>query len=187
MNFSEFFYYDEGSPSGLRWAISRFCGRHHNVLIASAGDQAGYLTDDGYWSVCCNYKRYKAHRVILELCGVECSGMQVDHINQSRLDNRIENLRVVDNKTNSRNQGKRPRNKTGVTGVSRNRKEMGNGKVYEYFTAYWRSLDGKFYQKLFPIHKLGETEAFRLACECRDSAINELNSQGAGYTEQHGT
>jgi hypothetical protein len=35
--------------------------------------------------------------------------------------------------------------------------------------------------------KYGKEEAFRLAVEWRAARIKELNEQGAGYTERHGT
>lgn len=66
-------------------------------------------------------KNYVAHRVIWAwYYGVWPKG-QVDHIDQTPLNNRIKNLRDVDNGTNQRNATRRKDNQTGVTGVSKQR------------------------------------------------------------------
>lgn len=44
-------------------------------------------------------------------------GMQVDHRNHNKRDNRIDNLRICTNKENQRNQGINKRNTSGYTGV----------------------------------------------------------------------
>lgn len=62
----------------------------------------------------------------------------------------------------------------------------GNGR-YHYYVAHWCDIDGEYQGKYFSIDKLGESEAFRLACEYRQQRIEELNAQGAGYTARHGT
>ncbi|EON5850839.1 HNH endonuclease [Escherichia coli] len=46
--------------------------------------------------------------------------MQVDHINHDRTDNRIENLRLVDNQGNQKNSSIRKDNIGGCTGVTWN-------------------------------------------------------------------
>ena len=48
-------------------------------------------------------------------------------------------------------------------------------------------VDDQSYSRCFTISKYGEQEAFRLAYEWREQKIKELNEQGAGYTERHGT
>jgi len=50
-------------------------------------------------------RRIYLHRFVLWLSGVDCGALQVDHINNDRLDNRLANLRVV---TRSENQRNRP-------------------------------------------------------------------------------
>ena len=59
------------------------------------------------------------HRMaVLYMTGQEpASGMVTDHINQDRLDNRWENLRVVTNSQNQMNRGIGKNNTSGATGV----------------------------------------------------------------------
>jgi hypothetical protein len=52
--------------------------------------------------------------------------------------------------------------------------------------ARWNSVDGKPQSKRYAIAVYGEEKAFKLACEHREVMIQSLNSQGAGYTEDHG-
>ena len=49
--------------------------------------------------------------------GIIPNGMQIDHINHIRNDNRLMNLRLVSAKVNSRNMSKKTCNTSGLTGV----------------------------------------------------------------------
>lgn len=73
-------------------------------------------------------------------------GYQVDHINGIRSDNRIENLRIVKNSENSKNQKRKSTNKSGMTGVS-----------WDTQTQRWRAhitVNGKMISLGRYIHKL---------------------------------
>lgn len=91
------------------------------VTVASrgiAGGKVGNLNGDGY--LCFNYKgkSHKVHRVIWEMHnGPIPKGMQIDHLDHNRVNNLLSNFRLVDSRTNTRNQKKRVTNSSGVTGV----------------------------------------------------------------------
>lgn len=187
INFNDYFYYDETSQSCLRWKVDRRGGRGRGHIIVSCGDVAGCLNGLGYWVVSCNNRRYLAHRIVLSVNGIDCSGWQVDHINQNRADNRVINLRLVNNATNHKNRSKQSNNKTGVNGVTLQTITYKEGVVYKYFVANWVDATGKNKQKCFSVNKLGQESAFMLACEHRDKVISELISCGEGYTNLHGT
>lgn len=110
--FSEIFYVDESSPSGLRWKVSR--GK------VKSGDIAGSLYNTGYWVVNTKGKGYGVHRVIAILSGIitSDSNLEVDHIDRDRSNNKLSNLRAVTKSQNMKNIGIMKSNKSGVAGVS---------------------------------------------------------------------
>tara|TARA_R110000764_G_scaffold141432_1_gene229526 strand:+ start:120 stop:572 length:453 start_codon:yes stop_codon:yes gene_type:complete len=66
------------------------------------GQEVGTIKTNGYVHVQLFNKKYYAHRIIWTMFNtVIPKGMQVDHINNNRSDNRIENLQLVTNKQNS--------------------------------------------------------------------------------------
>lgn len=183
----EWFYYDETSPSCLRWKKDS-ANRFGMKMCRSKDDVAGHLNGDTkYYMLCLMNIRYTTHRVIyaLHIDADIPEGIQIDHIDGDRSNNKISNLREVTAKQNSRNQKKHKHNTSGKMGVQYI-KYTSKGKEYSYFQASWRKLDGNEQNKRFNIEKYGYEEAFRLACEYRDKMIKELNEQGAGYTERHG-
>lgn len=105
------FYYDETSPSCLRWAVNR--GR------VKIGDVAGSLNNNGYWVVNTGGKGYCVHRIIMHILeGFPLNSPdEVDHINRNRSLNKRCNLRVVSKSVNMKNIGLMKSNKSGVAGV----------------------------------------------------------------------
>lgn len=89
----------------------------------------------------------------------------IDHINQDRTDNRLENLRWVTNKDNSRNQSIAKNNTSGHQGVSFYKR--GN---YSYWVADWVDNQKKIKVKYFPIKKYGD-DAKQLAIDYRDKMV----------------
>jgi hypothetical protein len=189
VDWSEHFYYDETSFTGLRRAKDWLSGINYHIVKAYRGDPAGSVSSDHkvpYYSVKVNNKTYKVHRIIWEIhFGPIPEGMQIDHIDRNSLNNKVSNLRLVSSKLNSRNQSFRETNTSGVCGVGLLTNKSGS-KIYRYWKAQWNDLAGKRCAKVFNVATYGEDEAFRLACEYRLKMMIELNNQGAGYTEDHG-
>lgn len=177
----DWFYYDETSHTSLRWKVDRKCGADYLRNIVSAGDPAGAVSgEDGHFAVILEGKKYKVHRIIWELhFGTIAPRLVVDHKDGNPQNNRPDNLRIVSQARNARNARKKTNNTSGVNGVNR----TVSGKR-SYWTARW--MEGKIRSKHFSIENLGNDEAFRQACEFRAVKIEELNKQGAGYTERHG-
>jgi len=100
-----------------------------------------------------------------------------------RIDNNIGyisgNVRWETHYQQSKCKGRYKSNKSGINGVRYERAD-------DRWLAEWQDIDSKSRKKSFSCKKLGEAEAFRLACECRLKAIQDLNAQGAGYSETHG-
>lgn len=110
------------------------------------------------------------------------SNLTLDRINPNG-DYCKENCRWATQTEQCRNKGMNRRNKTGVTGVHEWIDKY-NGTVY--YVASVKGLDGKLKSKHFSTTKYGKEAAFDLAIKYREQMIEELNLQGAGYTEYNG-
>ena len=181
-------YYDLTSPTGLRWSVDIYTHGDCGKLVVSKGDKAGSLFRGAYGqpSKCAfvfKGKRYSNHRVIWEMFNDPIpDNMVVDHIDGNPWNNDIANLELKTIKGNSRNTKKSSRNNSGIVGVS---ESTVDGNFYS--VARWYDESGKACSKSFSHKKFGAIEAQRLAKDYREKMIEELNSQGAGYTERHGT
>ena len=72
----------------------------------------------GYLSVQVRGRLYQVHRVVMLMCyGFYGEGLEVDHINHVRNDNRLVNLRFVTRSENMRNRSVSSNNTSGITGV----------------------------------------------------------------------
>ena len=103
----------------------------------------GTMHAQGYVQTSIKGRFYLVHRIIWEMHnGKIPEGMEIDHINHDRSDNRIENLRLVTGCENKKNQSIRKRNKSGFTGVSWHSKakkwraEIKSNGVYRYLGLY---------------------------------------------------
>jgi hypothetical protein len=91
--------------------------------VTEVNQKAG-VVDNGYVKIRINGKSYRAHRLVWLYTYGEFPKDQIDHINHDRSDNRIINLRVVNNAENSRNKVMLDSNTSGVTGVYLDKNRM---------------------------------------------------------------
>lgn len=83
-----------------------------------ANKQAGHHSDE-YSKVRINDVGYRSHRIIWELVnGPIPKGMQVDHVNGNKKDNRLVNLRLATHGQNQQNSPASKSNRCGLKGVS---------------------------------------------------------------------
>jgi hypothetical protein len=178
------FYYDETSPTFLRWKHDVINGRGVGYVRLPAGSVAGSKKKKRYAHVMLEMCDYPIHIIIWKLFHGLPNGT-VDHIDGDSHNNCITNLRVIPFEVNCRNKKKQVTNSSGVTGVSC----TSNGKSGNYYwTAFWKNPTKRLpSQKCFSISKLGLLPAFAAAVKYRKAMIEQLNLQGAGYTERHGT
>lgn len=179
-DWADYFYYDETSPSCLRWKVDRYTGRDARITLPLAGTTAG-CRDKEYYRVGFGGSLFQVHRVIWELhSGPIPEDMVIDHKDRNMFNNKLDNLRLVPFAINKRNATMLRNNTSGITGVSYEER-AGRG----YWRARWKGLDGKRYSSNFPTAAYGD-KAFELACKAREEAIAKLNTEGAGYTSDHG-
>ena len=85
---------------------------------AKSGDIVGWLDGNGYRIIQLGGRRYKAHRLSWFASYGRWPDKYLDHINGVKDDNRIENLREVEQSQNLQNiSSKTSKNKTGFVGV----------------------------------------------------------------------
>lgn len=109
----ELFRYDyETGVLYWRWRVN---SRVPKTLEAGTQRKSN---SDGYINVHVHGRLYPVHRVVMLMCyGFYGEGLEVDHINHVRNDNRLFNLRFVTRSENSKNQSVSGKSTTGITGV----------------------------------------------------------------------
>ncbi|MCF0178649.1 MAG: HNH endonuclease [Bacteroidales bacterium] len=128
---------------------------------SKARDVAGSINAVGYIQVSVNGKNRLAHRVVWEIYNGEIpKGMQIDHINHVRTDNRIENLRLVSHQENKKNNSMYSSNSSGVCGV---RFDKNRGKWSASIQVNGKTING------------GRFDNFEAAVDKRKSLEIEFN------------
>jgi len=112
-------------------------------------------SSDGYAISKLDGSHYFFHNAVMKHLPCEIT---VGHINLDKLDNRKTNLRLVDKRTQAINRGVQVSNKSGVVGVSYN-KRIGA------WTATWKDIDSNQCSKSFACKKYGYDEARAMAVE----------------------
>lgn len=109
MDYNNLFKYEDGY---LYWIDSP------NSLVP-AGSLAGSLRTDGYVGIFIKGTYHFAHRVVWIMHNGQIpTGLVIDHLDGTRYNNRIENLRLCTFQQNHFNRGKQSNNKSGFKGVS---------------------------------------------------------------------
>lgn len=99
------------SETGVfRWRVS-------NSRRRAAGSVAGHVTTDGRVQLRIDKKLYKAHRVAWFYVHGRWPEHLLDHINGNPTDNRLCNLREVNNRQNAMNMRLKPNTKSGLKGA----------------------------------------------------------------------
>ena len=133
MNYNKLFEYKDG----------KLYNKTHRGYQSPIGYQVGTLNQNGYINTKIKGKSLKVHRIIWEMHnGKIPNGMQVDHINENKADNRIENLQLLNNQQNiSRSKKAKPTVHRNKYKIKRNGNYLGlfktiGGAIMEYNTYY---------------------------------------------------
>lgn len=174
---SKYFYYDSTSPTYLRWRITYHTKNPHDVAGCLVKRENGKPKRA---QVQFKGKTIAVHLIIWELHnGTLEPDKIIDHIDRNPWNNLITNLHPKTVAQNSRNRSKSTNNTSGITGVTRCTRPR--------FAVQWVDLTGKSRVKYFPFRKYGsEAEAWEAAILFRENTVKDLNSNGAGYTNNHG-
>lgn len=175
--FSEKFYYDSSSPSGLRYKVDNSSRDPRNKR--AVGDVAGYIwknnkgKDTPYYVLEDKNISYRIHRIIWVLEKSEIpEDCVVNHIDLNSLNNTLTNLELVSPGVNSRRSIKQT--KSGVLEILLKGIAVG-------VQSDWTTLEGKRIRTLYSYKKYGKEKAWKLATQARQEALVLLNEQGAGY------
>ena len=91
MDYNEMFEYRDGN----------LYNKVHRGYQAPIGAKVGSINNKGYVLTKIKQKNLKVHRIIWEMHNGRIEdGLLVDHINENKADNRIENLQLLTNKQN---------------------------------------------------------------------------------------
>ena len=165
---SKLFWRDErplehfSSERTRRMWTSQFAGKEAGYLYKRQGYRDVRMAHNGFG------RAFRAHRLIWAMAHQEqpCLTLDIDHIDGDRLNNHIDNLRLVTRSDNSRNAKRWSHNTSGVNGV-------GWDNSRRKWMAYI-DIGGKF-------KYLGRFDDIEDAAAARKAANIDL-----GFTDRHG-
>lgn len=104
--FDEIATYDE--LTGMcHYKVDRMSGWYVSHVVKAAGEQITSPNRDGYYRIKIEGIKYRLHRLIwIHFYGPIPDGMMIDHKNQDRNDNRLENMRLATTRQNAANMSK---------------------------------------------------------------------------------
>ena len=126
--------------------IERYFKYDSNTGIITRSDRKGSngsFDKDGYLIIKIKGRQFKSHRLAWFLYYGNFPENNIDHINRNRTDNRIVNLRDVEQKENVENTTRQPHRITGIIGVHFDRTK---GLKKNYTTKY-KNKTYRFYTK----------------------------------------
>lgn len=135
----ELFRYDyEAGVLYWRWRV--------NSRVPKTLEAGTQRKSSGYITVNVHGRDYSAHRIVMLMCyGFYGEGLEVDHINHVRNDNRLVNLRFVTHGGNMRNKSVSSKNTSGVTGVDFSKAKK---KYRARITVDWKVIHLGYFETL---------------------------------------
>jgi len=124
-----------------------------------------HIDSHGYPAFWKDGRKQPVHREIARRMGLDIEGMQVDHINGIKHDNRRENIRVATPSQNQQNRRRNKNNKSGHRGVS------------------WSKAKGKWHVRTMlegKQHHLGYFDDIKDAVDARQAFVEEHYSHYEG-------
>lgn len=179
IEWNKYFDLSAESPSGLVWKEGM--GKPGNKGgVAGARCYDCRSKKPGSWQVKLSGVHWLVHRVILVMRNIDILGKVIDHIDGNPFNNVISNLSITTQESNCQNQRMPITNTSGVVGVG-----IKINKSRSYFGAScWSNKTRK--TKYFSIDDFGYDKAFEMACEHRKFMLEQLNKEGANYSDRHG-
>jgi len=188
-DFASWVKLDNTSPSGLSWIAPRsYSGAlNYDRVDKPAGAVQEYNGRQAYYAVGVFGLSFFVHRIIFVLHhGKINPANDIDHIDGNSLNNNIDNLREVSKAENARNKKKRT-GKELATGVYLENYISRCGTPLTKIRAHYSDNNSKIISRSWSILNRGYDLALHLALTWRAERMEELNDQGFGYTERHGT
>jgi hypothetical protein len=154
---NNFFYYDETSPSGLRYRQA--------TRIKPVGAIAGSKDHYGYWNVYFRGYTCKVHRIVWVLTHGDINKeLYINHIDCNPSNNLLNNLEIVTPAENSQRTVKQKNPLVGIKLVN----VYAHGRYVEYWVCTYKTKSGEAAYKRFKVSKYGYEVAKEMAIEYKN-------------------